>query len=390
VEATFRVTASGVPETWSCGLYRDDSLVVTETLSGQSGYIRDTGLLPAADYTYHITYMKEGRDKDRSDPVAVTTLDTTSHDFTWTVETLGDAGSYLNDVAIVDENNIYVVGEIRSDSGWYNIGIWNNNQWKFDLVGPVGNILYSVFAFSNNDIWVSNACSPYHWDGNEWTYYRFSSNGVGVNACAGKAIWGSSSDNVWFAGNNGSLVHYDGSRFRRVESGTDVTLRQISGTADGQYVFIAGIDYILPSKTTALMINNNQVVKLFYSDELNPVSPDEYGYISAVDVYGPVAYFVTYRGLWKYYYSDNVSFIDMKLMRYNFPKLIIQSPSDMAVIAGAFGFRVFNGIHWTDRKDLSSGTDYYTEQGDYKGNTLVIVGIDKSSMKGLVAIGRRS
>jgi hypothetical protein len=138
------------------------------------------------------------------------------------------------------------------------------------------------------------------------------------------------------------------------------------------------------------MINNNQVVKLFYSDELNPVSPDEYGYISAVDVYGPVAYFVTYRGLWKYYYSDNVSFIDMKLMRYNFPKLIIQSPSDMAVIAGAFGFRVFNGIHWTDRKDLSSGTDYYTEQGDYKGNTLVIVGIDKSSMKGLVAIGRRS
>ncbi|BFN37084.1 hypothetical protein [Fidelibacter multiformis] len=229
VEATFRVTASGVPETWTCGLYRDDSLVVTETLSGQSGYIRDTGLLPAADYTYHISYMKDGRDKDRSDPVAVTTLDTTSHDFTWTVETLGDAGSYLNDVAIVDENNIYVVGEIRSDSGWYNIGIWNNNQWKFDLVGPVGNILYSVFAFSNNDIWVSNACSPYHWDGNEWTYYRFSSNGVGVNACAGKAIWGSSSDNVWFAGNNGSLVHYDGSRFRRVESGIDVDIQDIDG-----------------------------------------------------------------------------------------------------------------------------------------------------------------
>jgi hypothetical protein len=173
--------------------------------------------------------MKDGRDKDRSDPVAVTTLDTTSHDFTWTVETLGDAGSYLNDVAIVDENNIYVVGEIRSDSGWYNIGIWNNNQWKFDLVGPVGNILYSVFAFSNNDIWVSNACSPYHWDGNEWTYYRFSSNGVGVNACAGKAIWGSSSDNVWFAGNNGSLVHYDGSRFRRVESGIDVDIQDIDG-----------------------------------------------------------------------------------------------------------------------------------------------------------------
>jgi hypothetical protein len=229
VEATFRVTASGVPETWTCGLYRDDSLVVTEILSGQSGYIRDTGLLPAADYTYHISYMKDGRDKDRSDPVAVTTLDTTSHDFTWTVETLGDAGSYLNDVAIVDENNIYVVGEIRSDSGWYNIGIWNNNQWKFDLVGPVGNILYSVFAFSNNDIWVSNACSPYHWDGNEWTYYRFSSNGVGVNACAGKAIWGSSSDNVWFAGNNGSLVHYDGSRFRRVESGIDVDIQDIDG-----------------------------------------------------------------------------------------------------------------------------------------------------------------
>jgi hypothetical protein len=54
-------------------------------------------------------------------------------------------------------------------------------------------------------------------------------------------VWGSSSDNVWFAGNNGTLVHYDGSRFRRVESGTDVDLKDMDGTPDGKHVFVAGL-----------------------------------------------------------------------------------------------------------------------------------------------------
>jgi len=40
-------------------------------------------------------------------------LDTTSHNFSWDIDTLGLYGSYLNDVAIVDENDIWVVAILR-------------------------------------------------------------------------------------------------------------------------------------------------------------------------------------------------------------------------------------------------------------------------------------
>ena len=162
----------------------------------------------------------------------VTTLPTTSHNFTWTIDTLSAPGpwsSYLMDVAIVDEDNIWVMGNIETDSGRYNLAKWDGIFWTLSNVGPVGNNLYSIHVFTENDVWVSNICSPYHWDGSEWTYYRFSSGGVGVNACAGNAIWGSAPDNVYFVGKNGSIVHYDGSGFTRMESGTERDLLAISG-----------------------------------------------------------------------------------------------------------------------------------------------------------------
>ena len=389
-EATFKVSASiDSTSTWDCGLYRDDSLVISQSISGGSGYLRDTGLEPNASYNYHIGYLKEGKAKDRSQVVHITTLDTTSHEFTWTVETLGDYGSYLNDVAIVDENNIWVVGYITLGDSIYNAAHWDGTEWEMIEIYDGHIPLYGIWYFNENDIWVTNGCSVFHLENNEWIYYRFSSGGVGVDCCAGKTIWASSPEDVWFAGDNGSIVHYDGSGFSRIESGTEVNYRQISGTLDGKYVFVAGYNYVLPTKTSALMIHNGVVTNLFYGYEIQPDDPNEFGYISAVDVYGSVAYFISFRGLWNYFYKDDYSIIDKRLSQYNFKRLIIQNPSDMVVIAGGFRYRVFNGMEWIFKDELYETTDYFTEQGDYKGDILVIVGIEKRTMRGLVARGRR-
>ncbi len=48
--------------------------------------------------------------------------DTTSHNFEWQITYLGEgASSYLKDVAIIDENNIWSVGEIylKDSTGQY-------------------------------------------------------------------------------------------------------------------------------------------------------------------------------------------------------------------------------------------------------------------------------
>ena len=50
----------------------------------------------------------------KSNELTVTTMDTTSHNFTWQSWTFGDIGSsVLYDVAIINENNIWAVGEIN-------------------------------------------------------------------------------------------------------------------------------------------------------------------------------------------------------------------------------------------------------------------------------------
>lgn len=41
-------------------------------------------------------------------------LDTTSHNFVWEIDTLGSYGSYLMDVVIIDENDVWAVGQIKS------------------------------------------------------------------------------------------------------------------------------------------------------------------------------------------------------------------------------------------------------------------------------------
>jgi len=168
--------------------------------------------------------------------------DTTSHHFAWEIDTLGNYGSYLHDVWIVDEYDIWVVGNIvvpDPDSSWngtgretFNAAKWDGEKWKYihirgtlsNDVGP----LYSLWYFSENNIWVTDYCYPIHWDGKTWTLYHLQN--LGLDACAGFGIWASSPDDIYFVGYQGSIVHYDGLIFTKVESQTDIDLLDIWGT----------------------------------------------------------------------------------------------------------------------------------------------------------------
>jgi len=156
--------------------------------------------------------------------------DTTSHNFIWEIDEVGKPGTLFRDVFAISEDNFWAVGNIETDSGEYNASHWNGTKWE--LLGIYSNTadLYSIHYFSENDIWVTSHCLPLHWDGNEWTRYHL--NNMGINACAGNAIWGTSSSNMYFVGLEGSIVHYDGQNFVKMESGTDINLLDVWGTSD--------------------------------------------------------------------------------------------------------------------------------------------------------------
>jgi len=178
----------------------------------------------------------------------------------------------------------------------YNLAHWDGSDWQYLAAEPTvgASQLYSIYYFHEDDIWVSGACLPIHWDGTTWTLYHLQE--MGFDVCAGYGIWGTSSSNMYFVGSNGSIVHYDGTNFEQMESGTSITLLEIEGTEDGEHVIVSGYDYVgeLSGQSIALELIDGTWNTLFYSDSyLGNITEGDYGRFASLDVIGDTAYLAT-------------------------------------------------------------------------------------------------
>lgn len=202
--------------------------------------------------------------------------DSTSHQFTWRIDTFGvGGGNILYDVAIIDENNIWAVGEFHlKDSAGnydyipYNLLIWSGISWvpKRAMIEYLGTRisppLYGIFAFSGKDIWVATDI-PVHWDGTNWIYYHLFDMEVlkeidgGVNK-----VWGKNSSDVYFVGGRGTIVRFNNGNWQRLNSGTTLDIRDIWGVTnhrgEAEILAVASNN----SERRLLSIKGNQVTHL--------------------------------------------------------------------------------------------------------------------------------
>ena len=224
----------------------------------KSGYFRGTDtliiddtVLPDSNYVFKAFRIRNGNSVDSSEAVDVLTLDTTSHNFRWEIDTLGDYGSVLNDVFAFSENEVWVVGEIEVDSDNFNAAKWNGSEWSLSKI-DLGGSIYGIYGFSSNEIWIASGITHF-WDGNEWNRYQLWDMGI-LDSDDGylTKVWGSSPTNVYFIGMKGTIVHYDGTNFTRMDSWTDAELRDIDGVVDpvtGQIrIWVTGIGVLLYSE----------------------------------------------------------------------------------------------------------------------------------------------
>ena len=228
-------------------LTRDGDDILTSQVVADDTTIVDELLLPNRSYTYKAYRLVDTVIVDSTETVSVVTMDTSSHEITWRVETFGEAGSsILYDVAIISDTLAYAVGEIQvldslgqPQNPPYNVARWNGSTWEFmtlkyncRLYFPYcgGDTLLfapatSVCAFGPNDVWIA-AGSVHHYDGIRWTQ------GGAQGAGSANKIWGDSPNNLWFAGNGGVLVHYDGQTWLPTGIGTNLSIWDIWGETD--------------------------------------------------------------------------------------------------------------------------------------------------------------
>ncbi|MBC8395347.1 MAG: hypothetical protein H8E08_00055 [Candidatus Marinimicrobia bacterium] len=395
VLSTFTTTAKlyiSVEDTtaeWTFGLTRNGEDILTATVYNGDTTFTDNGLTPNTQYTYQAQWLNNGLAVDSSLNTIVQTMDTTSHNFIWEFDTLGDPGSYLKDVDIVNENNIWVVGKIRDGDSTYNVAHWDGSIWEYIFIDL--NVDFDgVFAFDERDIWFVNGCFVYYYDGLTFTkQFECDYETYGPNLI--QKAWGTSSSNMYFIGNSGSIVHYDGTTFTRMESGTDLPLLNITGSGDK--IFVTAMGYYGDFIGSALLANeNDNWHSVFSSDNYLPDGSEEnYGFFFGIDVYGDTTYIYSKAGVIHYNYLTGHYLLDsakVNLFYYDYHTLKVQSPNDIILFSYSGMTLHYNGMDWQrDRGTWITGNGNLYFNGTYKDDVAIVVG-QLAYYGALIAVGR--
>lgn len=257
-------------------LLREGQVVLSAPFSTNDTTLLDTTLLPAHTYIYQAALFYKARQSSKSNEVNLTTIDTTSHDFQ--IDTFsfgyGTGSSYLSDVAIVNDTDIWVVGEIhtpdtdRFDSlgNWidpYNIVHWNGAEWELKRIyyyyqgSNYWRPIPSTFAFKHDEIWFGNFT--------KWNGEIFVSIPLNISFPSQvKKMWGTSSNDLYIVGNNGLIAHYNGTTWQKLESATDLPIQDIWGAIEWntgeEDIFAVASEKYTHSDNNLLKINPDKTV----------------------------------------------------------------------------------------------------------------------------------
>ncbi|MCZ7616309.1 MAG: glucosyl transferase [Ignavibacteriaceae bacterium] len=250
-------------------LCNGDTLLYIDSLLPNQTYKFQSVILPEESFGQSIN-----QSEIKSNELSVTTMDTTSHSFTFETFTFGGTAgsSTLYDCAIISPENIWCVGEIyvadTSINGYtmYNAVHWNGSDWNLKRILYDRSIwtITTIFAFSENDIWFS---AFVRYDGQNFIEMPIPAILMGWRP---NKIWGSSSSDLYVVGNNGNIARYNGQSWQRIESGTELNIGDIWGIADGNGGF------------NKYLVSENALLKLDSYNQLNRINVEPGMFLNSV------------------------------------------------------------------------------------------------------------
>ncbi len=375
-----------------------DSLSFQFSLTTDDTLFYIDSLFPGQGYSFMAWFTNTDSLHSPSNKLFVTTMDTTSHDFTFDMLTFG--GEYgscaLYDCAIIDKNNIWAVGKITigdsSSRGYstFNAVHWDGIKWNLQQIyfhSECSAVDYpglkAIWAFDEKNIVLTNG-GAIGWFNGDSVQIDCSINSILTGAI--NKIWGSGSDNIYTVGNSGNLHHYDGVNWQKLESGTELNINDIWGDYNektGQWEILAVASNILQSyEKEVLIIQNNSVQKI----NKNGIDWT----LSSVWFKFERKYYVVGSGIYqKKKLTDNIWDDNSEdiITEYHVDKIRANEINDLFV-AGAFGeFLHFNGSSWKSYQNITGQFygSYYSI--DIKNNLIVAVGYESS--KALLLAGLR-
>jgi hypothetical protein len=401
-EAWIKLGTSNISLPANAEILKDDSITQTINLTTSDTVLYVDSLLPNHTYKFQSAIQSIGQS---SNELNVTTMDTTSHVFTWQTWTFGgQAGSCtLYDVAIINENNIWAVGEIYlldsigvPDPQAYGIAKWDGQTWELKKLFYNNNIPVTprgILVISPNDIYLASG-SIFHWDGVSSTvqivYSRL--NLPDPNAMVEK-LWGNS-EMLYGVGNAGTIVTYQNGQWSRIESGTNVDLLDISGDTNGETIFIAGYKDLNP--TVLLKLQNFNVEKIIEDKDnlFNYITDFISGAIFSIWSDNKNLYALTWYDLYRADYNTKGNAVALwKGDPQDWDAVSVRGNRSNDIITCGVISKIwhYNGVSWNTYNELINTNDRL-KRIEIRGDITVAVGYRYESgiqNQGLIILGRR-
>ena len=195
-----------------------------------------------------------------SPEISIVTLDTTSQITDWEEYVLGDFGAGIfRDVEAISDEEVWVVGSVddgSSNPSGRNGAKWNGSGWDLLRIPDLlwgsdssfgASSIMEVLSDKKNKIWFTNGGQFFRYNGTTYGEYIFlfqSLNDPDFGFVQDASLL--TPNNIWAAGDNGAVYHYNGSTWQQMASPTKVDLNTITGyeTNDGYQVWIGGMNIL--------------------------------------------------------------------------------------------------------------------------------------------------
>jgi hypothetical protein len=327
---------------------------------------------------------------------AISGPDTTSHAFTWTLETIGASGR-LNDVCIINDTLAYAVGELyeRDSLGaWeedaYNVVRWNGRVWtklRIGIQGTCCRVTYppvlAMWAVNEQEIFLTEGAGIATFDGNSATL------DCRMNSLAAGELWSifaSSSRDIYATGRNGTIVHFNGYAWEKIESGTSLYVKSIFGARDPstqQLTMLAVASGNSPAEGKKLLQIDGNTARVLPDSGLT-------WYLTSLWFAPATKYYVAGSGI--YYKGDLAEGIwntDPPGVVTSWATSDIKGngPNDVLAAGSALELVHFNGATWRNYRDQIPSMNGVFGRVAIRGNLAIVVGFGEN--KGIIAVGRR-
>lgn len=387
-EAWLRISTGRPVE--SIVLLREGQEVLATDLAGMDTVVVDTNLEPRHTYSYQVLTRAAVAFPLASNQIQVTTLDTTSHEFSWDpLVLLGEGGgNALYDIAIVNDTLVYAVGEIyKRDSlgNWdplpYNLIKWDGRQWQLERVAVLyrGSLvtapLHGIFATSASDIWLSSGV-PILGDGQNWTQYHLFDMGVLTqNDGSVNKIYGVPHD-VYFVGNRGTIAMYADGYWQKLPTGTTGTIQDVWGGIEAQ----TGQRVVLCAVSEAYSMGGQRILRISSNNVVDTIAWVPGRRPHSVWFQNTARIFACGDGVFMRDPSKRWHEIAGADVLPTFTERVRgQSPQDIFVV-GDFGkIAHFNGVNFHVYPEVPGALFYSC---DYKNNQMIAVG--ESNGRGII------